>query len=610
MKYGRPLAAVLIVAAAFSTTAMAATGAMHNNIVVLSDVSGSMRTSDPSCVRAQALRLLSDLLPDGDRLTYAEFGDGVHDPAGQGPLSLTPQSRAALSALGARCKAADAHTDIAAALEFAAQRLASSSSDDRAAFRPAVVLLTDGKDDVATAEDRRGRIAAAVDSLRRIGAPVYAVGLSASADHQLLQELSERTAGRPFFVLDPSDLLGGFFDVSRALAARWELFDGTAPGGSVSVAVPSWAKSIVALRRTHGEGTSPYSLERRDAPAGGGPVAFTAASGTRITVDVVGDVRLVPRIPSIVPAGVPFACGATLVAAGQELGHPGFLSSTSVTVRWGGRSDVLYDDGSHDDGAPADGVFGGTCLSPTPGKADVTLSLAGPLVPHLTEVMPVESVANGVTLDGPSALLRWTAAPFIGGSITLRNRTDAVIRGTLAMAGGSHEVVDVPARGTITRRVAVRDGHLTAEFVPVGAGAPIGSVDVSIPGASLIGGVLAALAALLAASVVFPRRAAHGIFMATIDDPDSPASGSRSIADNGPVEIPELPAETRFLGTLTARSGLWRKGVVYEAPAGALVEFLGARSARLRPSVYLLRRSAAWNLTIAGRRVNCILTIR
>jgi len=609
MKSGR-LAFVLFVAAAISAPALAATGAMHNSIVVLSDVSGSMRTSDPSCVRAEALRLLADLLPDGDRLTYAEFGDDVRDLSGQGAFSLTPQSRAELSALGTRCKATDAHTDIAAALEFAAQRLGSSSADDRAAFRPAVVFLTDGKDDVAAGGDRRERIVAAVESLRRIGAPVYAVGLSSNADHKLLQEISERTAGHPFFVLDPSDLLGGFFDVSRELAARWAVFDGLAAGGSVSVVIPPWAKSIVALHRTKGAGGSLYSLERRTAPAGGGSVEFGTVPGAKIAVDVAGDVRLVPRIPQVVPAGVPFACGAALIAAAQDLGHPGFLSSTSVTVRWGERSDVLYDDGTHDDGAAGDGDFGGTCLAPTPGKADVALSLAGPLVPHLTEVTTVESVADGVTLDGPSVIMRWTAVPFGGASVALHNRTDAAIRGSLDLADGSKDVVDLPARGTITRRVAVHQGRLKAAFMPVGAGAPIASVDLPVPAASSVVAVLVAFAVLLGTSLALPRRAAHGVLMATIDDSDSQISASRSIFGNGPVEIAELPAELRALGTLTARSGLWRGGVVYEAPPGALVQFLGARSARLRPNVYLLRRSASWSLTIAGRRVTCSLMIR
>lgn len=442
------IASVALTGALLAATVMPAfaSSPSHDAVVLLFDTSGSMRDNDPDCIRGDATRLLVSLLDEGDRLSIAEFGDGVRELT-SGWLHVGSAAEKAKQ-LAQRCQAGDDYTNVVEALEHALELVEGLGAEGRRATPPTVILLTDGQDTAPDSErpTRMRRLDSVLEALAEYGVRVHSVALSNAADRTLLARIQNATGGDVNFADQPEDLLGSFFDLSRMLGRRWLIQDSDVAAGELQVTVPSWVRSGVALfvpRRaprgvlsTEGreamEGPT-YQILRMDPLAAGSLELQVPEPGGRVVLDARGSIRLRLELGERIPSEVPFQCFARLLTPDDKaLGTPEFLQAFRVFVRgnWVGvqGEQPLYDNGRHDDGKPGDGVFGGTCLVGTP-PPDEPAEIIGigraSYSPTLIASRKVEVLSRPVRMDvAGSGLLGIRGT----GSVSLRNRTDVPIR--------------------------------------------------------------------------------------------------------------------------------------------------------------------------------------
>lgn len=161
---------------------------------VLVDVSGSMKQNDPHNLRAPALRLLVDLLPEGARSGVWTFGRYVNM---QVPLgTVTPVWKRRALAEANRIHSRGQFTNIGEALERGTAGW--SKPDPR--YRRHVVLLTDGMVDIgkSAAKNRTETqriLKQLLPRLKQAGVHIHTVALSPNADRRLLRTLALETDG-------------------------------------------------------------------------------------------------------------------------------------------------------------------------------------------------------------------------------------------------------------------------------------------------------------------------------------------------------------------------------------------------------------------------------
>jgi von Willebrand factor type A domain len=173
---------------------MAAAHAAPPDIRVLIDVSGSMVKHDPGNLRIPALRLLTELLPQGTVAGVWLFDQSVTELIEPSPVDNAWKARARAAAAQVHSKGL--HTDLEAALSVATEDWAPAAPPtDRH-----VIVITDGMVDVG--QDRRANAAsrerilnAGLAGLRAKGARINVVALSAETDRALLKVLTGSTDG-------------------------------------------------------------------------------------------------------------------------------------------------------------------------------------------------------------------------------------------------------------------------------------------------------------------------------------------------------------------------------------------------------------------------------
>jgi len=197
-------------------TLSAARAASEPELHVLIDVSGSMKKTDPENLRAPALRLLGDLVPEQSRVRVDLFGNRITQvlPASE----ATPDTKRAMREATGRIRSNEPFTDIPAALEAA-------NSDWGDDTQRNIILLSDGKVDIspddavnerATQRLREQVIPALIDS----NVQVHTVALSEAADDAILSEIAERTGGLALSARSNADLQRVFLSLFEATAPR------------------------------------------------------------------------------------------------------------------------------------------------------------------------------------------------------------------------------------------------------------------------------------------------------------------------------------------------------------------------------------------------------
>jgi tight adherence protein C len=198
--------------------------ALPTSVMLAIDVSGSMADEDKLAQAQAAAKSFLDLMRRRDAIGVVSFGDGISVPQ-----PLTSDRKLLTKAIDAF--AAGGQTRLYDGL---AQSLTQLSIAPRAAR--AVVLLTDGRD---TGSERGipDNVRQAVSS----GVPVYAIGLGADVDSDVLQRLARETGGRYYAAPTGEDLTQVFRLISRQLTSQYEVSwissSQSAPGADVSVQI-------------------------------------------------------------------------------------------------------------------------------------------------------------------------------------------------------------------------------------------------------------------------------------------------------------------------------------------------------------------------------------
>lgn len=189
---------------------------------ILLDIGRSMDAYDPEQVRTQALELLFDALPDGERAGVWTFGQYVN--------LLVPYQSVDTSWRGmanARLEAQEAlaeRTNIGNVLQKAAFDFSYSSYSGPID----VILITDGEVDISpntevNRVERERIISQLVPRFVAAQAAVHTLGLSDKADHALLQLLSQQTGGRYQRVEQSADLPSAMMSLIAELVPTTQL---------------------------------------------------------------------------------------------------------------------------------------------------------------------------------------------------------------------------------------------------------------------------------------------------------------------------------------------------------------------------------------------------
>ena len=165
-----------------------------NDIRVLIDISGSMRTNDPQNLRRPALRMLVNLMQPGTQAgvwTFAKWSNRLVPPA-----EIDDAWRKKAMSLSNQITSPGQFTHVERVLEDAIQDWAGEPST----HNRHLVLLTDGMVDVSKtpgeSEASRQRILEVLlPRIKALGAKVHTIALSERADHELMKRLSNGTDG-------------------------------------------------------------------------------------------------------------------------------------------------------------------------------------------------------------------------------------------------------------------------------------------------------------------------------------------------------------------------------------------------------------------------------
>jgi len=176
-----------------------------SDVRVLIDMSGSMKKNDPKNLRVPALRLITQLIPEGQQSGVWSFGQYVNMLVKQGKVDTAWKDNAYKVAKG--INSAGLYTNIADALEKSTWDW--KEPDDK--LNRSIILLTDGVVDISkdadkNAESRSRILTEVVPRLKMAGVTVHTIALSDDADKAFLRQLSSATEGWNEIAKDASQL--------------------------------------------------------------------------------------------------------------------------------------------------------------------------------------------------------------------------------------------------------------------------------------------------------------------------------------------------------------------------------------------------------------------
>jgi len=315
------------------------------DVRLLIDVSGSMVQNDPDNLRVPALRLVTELLPQGARAGVWTFAEGVDPlvPLGLVDETWKQKARAALRGIHSRGRL----TDIERALITAA---ADWTEPDPESERH-IVLLTDGVVDVSLKNDAldaasRARIAnEQIGRLKDLGVKVHMVALSEGVDADLSRIISERTDGWLESPRDADALQRVFLHMLEQSAPPTTL---PLNGNRFSVDDQVSEFTLLAFRETQGS-TRLVSPDNRvisaDEPGEG--VSWRADAGydlVTVNAPLAGDWELLGaedpdnRVAVVTDLGIDAEPLPALVHSGDTLNLEVWLTSEGQAVK---RADLL-----------------------------------------------------------------------------------------------------------------------------------------------------------------------------------------------------------------------------------------------------------------------------
>lgn len=165
-----------------------------SDVRVVIDVSGSMKQNDPNNLRAPALRLLVELLPEGTRAGVWTFGQSVDTSVPLGDIDKAWRDHAQQAASNIHSRG------LLTNIEEAVRKASAGWEKPDPRYRRHMILLTDGvvdigKDPRLNADSRRRLLEEVLPALEEADATVHTIALAAGADIELLQAISSATDG-------------------------------------------------------------------------------------------------------------------------------------------------------------------------------------------------------------------------------------------------------------------------------------------------------------------------------------------------------------------------------------------------------------------------------
>ncbi len=390
------------------------------DVRLLIDISGSMKQSDPDNLRGPALDLIVHLLPEGAWAGVWLFGESVQElvPHGQVDAEWRRAAEDAVSNIHNN----GLYTNIPLALEAATYDLPTM----KPGYRTSIVLLTDGKVDVAespmaNADASRKVLEKMAPLLSETGVTVHTVALSDEADWPFLRQVARETGGIAEAAQDPEQLTGIFLQALEMVAPAEQV-----PLKGSSFAIDASVREFSALV-FHGEEGGELALQApdgsrfsasqsapnvrwfsnrrfslvtvRDPQAGQWQMVGPVAGETRITV--IADLKLeVDPLPNSLPAGRAAELGLRLRDQDGVLKDPEVLAAFHIELQItdpAGEQSILDVSDRYD--PPANGEYRVQLARPSlPGRYEIRVRVNGNTfqreIPMYMEVLPEPESAS------------------------------------------------------------------------------------------------------------------------------------------------------------------------------------------------------------------------
>ena len=180
----------------------------RSNVVFVTDESGSMKQTDPSNNRYEAIKLfLGEMANEGNYIGSVSFGEGIVDSSDIKMIA----GQAAKDALIADIsdQKYSNYTNIGEGLVKAVDML---DSDRNTELDSAIILLTDGNTDMPDKDQLQASIekkAEAIERARKAGYKIYTICLNVNgaADSKEMKQIAEATGGEFVEVNSADDLI-------------------------------------------------------------------------------------------------------------------------------------------------------------------------------------------------------------------------------------------------------------------------------------------------------------------------------------------------------------------------------------------------------------------
>lgn len=265
------------------------------DVRILLDVSQSMAENDPQNFRRDALQLLIDRIPDGEKAGVWTFGQFVNLLVPH--QEVNDQWRGLVNLSFERLGAPATRTNMGRVLEEAAYDFLFSTYDGGVH----VVLVTDGRVDIApnnevNGVERERILSQLVPQYVAADARIHTIAISEDADHALLRQMSEQTGGQYQKVTDSQNLsrvlsaLSTEVSPSNQLALRSKSFDVDSSISELTVLMyhSSGAVSLVA---PNGAETSAIAPSNQRWRVGNGFTQVTLSAPMTGRWQVKGDIE-------------------------------------------------------------------------------------------------------------------------------------------------------------------------------------------------------------------------------------------------------------------------------------------------------------------------------
>ncbi|MEW5783788.1 MAG: vWA domain-containing protein [Bacillota bacterium] len=219
-----------LIAFPYSGSARAESAAADNlAIVLLIDISGSMRYTDPEKLRETAAFLFIDLLNTADYLSVITFNQDVEIVTPLREIGSASQKALLKDQISAHLEPRG-DTDYRAALQAAYDQLESAAA---AGLRPVVILLTDGEPnpDTRYRQDRvfmEAYLEAMWETITRFtlsNCPVFTIAFSNEVDPAVIERISILTRGEHFLLDNPRELLLAFYELLETIKNRQRVIE-------------------------------------------------------------------------------------------------------------------------------------------------------------------------------------------------------------------------------------------------------------------------------------------------------------------------------------------------------------------------------------------------